>query len=230
MDSGSLGKTSLSQEAAVFVQLLPCPELPSRSSSFVVISVHYFRFGVFGMKQIPSLVTVTSLFCNPQIFHSADAAFWECVNLGHCFQEEIFQRLVTDLWILLPFPVCSSREQPAGSSPACGDRRWVWGCSAEQRSLFCLLLLLLRGSRAASGPAHHSCCSPARGYLRTWSLHCIGSSAVRHRDDKQPDGSRSAPAQEYLPCKHAVTQARFACLICYSWERWICFSAVQGGV
>lgn len=65
MDSGSLGKTSPSQEAAVFVQLLPCPELPSRSSSFVVISGHYFKFGVFGMKQIPILATAPSLFLQP---------------------------------------------------------------------------------------------------------------------------------------------------------------------
>lgn len=79
MDSGSLGKTSPSQEAAVFVQLLPCPELPSRSSSFVVISGHYFRFGVFGMKQIPSLVTVTSLLLQP-----SDIPLRRCRFLGVC--------------------------------------------------------------------------------------------------------------------------------------------------
>lgn len=50
------------------------------------------------------------------------------------------------------------------------------------------------------------------------------------RDDKQPDGSRSVPAQEYLCCKQAgpiMTRARFTCLICCSWERWICFPAAK---
>lgn len=122
-----------------------------------------------------------------------------------------------------PFPACSSQKQPAGSAPGCGDVGMGVGfLAAEKCSVLlpppcplgaqCLLLLLFSGW----------------GYPRTWRLCCIESSAVRQRDDKQPDGSSSVPVQEYLCCKHAgpaVTQARFTCLICRSWKRWICFPA-----
>lgn len=99
--------------------------------------------------------------------------------------------------------------------------------AAEEHGVFCLLRACLGLSIGLSASL---LLFLGWGYPRTWRLRCIESSAVRQGDDKQPDGSWSVPAQEYLCCKHAgptVTQARFACLICCSWERWICFPAAK---
>lgn len=156
--------------------------------------------------------------------------------LGHCFQNEcvcgaclvVFFCLVRNLWILCRFLSAAPESSLLAAVPHAGIRGWVWGSSLQRSAAF---FCVCSGFTSTGRLSTSLLLFPGRGYPRTWRLHCIGSSAVRQRDDKQPDGSSSVPAQEYLCCKHAgptVTQARFSCLICYPWERWICFSAVEG--
>lgn len=93
----------------------------------------------------------------------------------------------------------------------------MWGCSAEQ-----LLLLLLLWGSGQHQAQHILLLLPSQGL-------CEDLQAAVHRKlCSEMINSQMGPAQEYLPCKHAVTRARFACLICCSWERWDCFSALQG--
>lgn len=164
----------------------------------------------------------------PAFLQPADLVFCRCHFLGCVLRPLLPRRAVfvpgnRPLAPLL-FPACSSRKQPVGSSPACRDPGLGVGRDALQSSA--VLCASARGSAAAAAFVLFA----GWGYVRTWGLHCIGSSAVRHRDDKQPDDPTGF-LQEYWHCKHAgpaVTQARFASLICCSWERWVCFSAVEG--
>lgn len=193
---------------------------------FTVIAGDWFRFGFdLTLNQCPALVTATSLSvtCGPCILQMPLSGV--CIK-AIASKKRFFWCLVTDLWILCRFLPAAPESSLLAALPHAGSRGWVWGwmLSAEQCSASCL----------CSGFTSSTICAvPWLGLcedLET-ALHCLGSSAVRQRDDKQPDGSYSVPAQEYLHCKHAgraVTRARFACLICCSWERWICFSAVEG--
>lgn len=140
--------------------------------------------------------------------------------------------LVTDLWILCRFLSAAPESSLLAAIPHAGIWGWVRGSSPQRSAAFSASARCVCSGHTSSIRLGTSLLLFAGwGYLRTWRLHCIGSSAVRQRDDKQADGSWRVPAQEYLCGKHAgpaVTQARFACLICCSWERWICFSALEG--
>lgn len=138
-----------------------CPALSSPAGAAVVISGDYFRFGVFEIKWIPCLVTVTSLFVTCRYCILQMLFFWG-VYLGHCFQGETFVPGNRPL-DPLPVPFCSSWKQPVGSSPACRDLGVGVGIlAAEECSVSASALCVsARGSPAASGSAHHCCCSLA---------------------------------------------------------------------
>lgn len=144
MISGAPGKSSRSQEAAVFVS---CP-------AAAAVCCNFWRlFQVWGIRDETNALPADG----DQPLQPAAISLCRCSFLGCVFQasapREGFLSLVTDLWILCRFLSAAPESSLLAALPDAGIWGWVWGSSPQRSTVFSASSVPARGS------AHRCCCS-----------------------------------------------------------------------